>query len=64
MSQLQILNLTCDDRPGIVSAVATGLNALGANIAESSQFWDRISNRFFMRLAIEGDGFLSTAALE
>ncbi|WP_353646014.1 formyltetrahydrofolate deformylase [Mesorhizobium sp. WSM2239] len=64
MSQLQILTLTCDDRPGIVAAVATGLAALGANIAESSQFWDRLSNRFFMRLAVQGHGSLSTASIE
>ncbi|MER9579923.1 formyltetrahydrofolate deformylase [Mesorhizobium sp. M0400] len=64
MSQLQILTLTCDDSPGIVAAVATGLTALGANIAESSQFWDRTSNRFFMRLAVEGDESLSSASIE
>jgi formyltetrahydrofolate deformylase len=46
-----ILTLTCDDRPGIVAATMTELAALGANIAESAQFWDRASNRFFMRIA-------------
>lgn len=46
-----ILNLSCEDRPGIVAAVATELASIGANIAESSQFWDRKSNRFFMRIA-------------
>ncbi len=64
MSQSQILTLTCDDRPGIVAAVATELTELGTNIAESSQFWDRISNRFFLRLAVEGDKSLSTASIE
>ncbi|GLS36909.1 hypothetical protein GCM10010869_25000 [Mesorhizobium tianshanense] len=64
MSQLQILTLTCEDRPGIVAAVATRLAALGANLAESSQFSDRFSNRFFMRLAVEGDESLSTASIE
>ncbi|KUM23421.1 formyltetrahydrofolate deformylase [Mesorhizobium loti] len=64
MSQLQVLTLTCDDRPGVVAAVATGLTALGANISESSQFWDRTSNRFFMRLAVEGDESLSSASIE
>lgn len=64
MSQLQILTLTCDDRPGIVAAVATELAGLGANLAESSQFWDRTSNRFFMRLAVEADESLSTASIE
>lgn len=55
MSPSYVLNLSCDDRPGIVAAVTTELAALGANIAESNQFWDRIANRFYMRLAIEAD---------
>jgi formyltetrahydrofolate deformylase len=54
-----ILTLACVDRPGIVAAVTTELAALGANIAESNQFWDRETGRFFMRLAFtapEGAG--------
>ncbi|HET7413809.1 MAG TPA: formyltetrahydrofolate deformylase [Pararhizobium sp.] len=46
-----VLTLTCEDRPGIVAAITTELAALGANIAESSQFWDRLTNHFFMRIA-------------
>jgi formyltetrahydrofolate deformylase len=46
-----ILNLSCEDRPGIVAAVTTELAATGANIVESNQFWDRSSNQFFMRIA-------------
>ncbi|MGY8665996.1 formyltetrahydrofolate deformylase [Bradyrhizobium sp. UFLA05-109] len=46
-----ILTLSCEDRPGIVAATTTELAAVGANIAESNQFWDRQSNRFFMRIA-------------
>lgn len=46
-----ILSLSCEDRPGIVAAVTTRLAAMDANIAESSQFWDRQTNRFFMRIA-------------
>ncbi len=46
-----VLNLSCDDKPGIVAAVTTELAALGANIAESNQFWDPLTNRFFMRIA-------------
>jgi formyltetrahydrofolate deformylase len=46
-----ILNLSCEDRPGIVAAVTTELAGIGANIAESNQFWDRQTNRFFMRIA-------------
>jgi formyltetrahydrofolate deformylase len=48
-----ILVLSCDDKPGIVAAVTTELAGLGANIAESSQFWDRHTNSFFMRIAFE-----------
>jgi formyltetrahydrofolate deformylase len=51
-----VLNLSCEDRPGIVAAVATELAALGGNIAESSQFWDRQTNRFFMRIAFTAEG--------
>ena len=46
-----VLTLSCADRPGIVAAVTTELAALDANIAESNQFWDRETGRFFMRLA-------------
>ena len=46
-----ILTLSCVDRPGIVAAVTSELAGLGANIAESNQFWDRETQRFFMRLA-------------
>src|SRR5690606_21921336 len=36
-----ILNLSCSDQPGIVAAVSTALAGEGANIVESSQFWDQ-----------------------
>ncbi|MER8981928.1 formyltetrahydrofolate deformylase [Mesorhizobium sp. M0870] len=48
---VHILTLSCEDQPGIVAAVTAELAANGANIAESSQFWDRQTNRFFMRIA-------------
>ena len=44
------LTLSCDDKPGIVAATTTELAAIGGNIIESSQFWDQITNRFFMRI--------------
>ncbi len=54
-----ILVLSCDDKPGIVAAVTTELAGLGANIAESSQFWDRHTNSFFMRIAFQApDGMV------
>ena len=46
-----ILTLSCQDRPRIVATVASAIAVLGGNIAESAQFWDRGSNRFFMRLS-------------
>ncbi|MDT3707282.1 MAG: formyltetrahydrofolate deformylase [Thiobacillus sp.] len=46
-----VFTLSCTDRPGIVAAVTTELAALGANIAESNQFWDRETGMFFMRIA-------------
>ncbi|MFC6486987.1 formyltetrahydrofolate deformylase [Nitratireductor sp. GCM10026969] len=46
-----VLNLSCEDKPGIVAAVSTELTASGANIAESAQFWDRHTGKFFMRIA-------------
>ncbi|WEX08400.1 formyltetrahydrofolate deformylase [Chelativorans sp. AA-79] len=62
------INLSCEDRPGIVAAVTTELAALGANIAESNQFWDRQTNRFFMRISFavpdEVDRDAITRALE
>jgi formyltetrahydrofolate deformylase len=59
-----ILTLSCDDRPGIVAAVTTELAGLGANIAESAQFWDRSSNRFFMRIAFVAPEAAPAAAVE
>lgn len=47
-----ILTLTCIDRPAIVASVTGALAQLGANIAESSQFWDQDTGRFFMRIAL------------
>ena len=46
-----ILNLSCEDRPGIVAAVTTELAGIGGNIEESNQFFDRRTQRFFMRIA-------------
>ncbi|TKT83010.1 formyltetrahydrofolate deformylase [Aquamicrobium sp. LC103] len=62
--QVHILSLSCEDRPGIVAAVTTELASIGANIAESSQFWDRRTNRFFMRIAFAAPGETSREHLE
>ena len=59
-----VLTLSCADRPGIVAAVTTELAALGANIAESNQFWDRETGRFFMRLAFTAPEGVGRDAIE
>jgi formyltetrahydrofolate deformylase len=59
-----ILTLSCEDRPGIVASVTTELAALNANIAESGQFWDRQTGRFFMRLAFTAPEGVDRDALE
>jgi formyltetrahydrofolate deformylase len=59
-----VLTLSCADRPGIVAAVTTELAALGANIAESNQFWDRETGRFFMRLAFTAPEGMSRDTIE
>src|SRR5690606_33394233 len=59
-----VLTLSCEDRPGIVAAVTTELAALNANIAESNQFWDRETGRFFMRLAFTAPERLGRDGLE
>lgn len=45
-----ILTLTCQDRPGIVAAIATCLAEMACNIEESSQYGDPESKSFFMRV--------------
>lgn len=59
-----VLTLSCDDRSGIVAAVTTELAAVGANIAESNQFWDRQTNRFFMRIAFSAPDGTKGDAIE
>jgi formyltetrahydrofolate deformylase len=59
-----ILTLSCADRPGIVAAVTTELAALGANIAESNQFWDRETGQFFMRIAFTAPAGVGRDSIE
>ena len=59
-----VVNLSCEDRPGIVAAVTTELAAFGANIAESNQFWDRQTNRFFMRIAFNAPNGINREDIE
>jgi len=58
------INLSCDDKPGIVAGVATELAAIGGNIVESAQHRDAPSNRFFMRVAFEAPAEVSREKIE
>ncbi len=50
-----ILTLSCADRPGIVSRVASFLFERGGNILDAQQFGDVETGRFFMRVVFEAD---------
>jgi formyltetrahydrofolate deformylase len=55
MEDVRILTLSCDDRPGLVAAVANFLVERGANILEAQQFDDQLTGRFFMRVKFRHD---------
>jgi len=57
-----ILTLSCADRPGIVSRVASFLFDRGGNIIDAQQFGDVETDRFFMRVVFEA-GETSAQAL-
>jgi formyltetrahydrofolate deformylase len=56
MPTAYILTLSCEDRPGLVAAVAGLLFESGGNILEAQQFDDVETGRFFMRLVFALDG--------
>src|SRR5919198_5308286 len=57
------LLISCDDRPGIVAAVAGFLHREGANITESSQHsTDPRGGRFYMRMEFVRDALRDDAA--
>jgi formyltetrahydrofolate deformylase len=47
------LTLSCNNRPGIVAAVAACIYAAGGDILEAQQFDDLASSRFFMRVELD-----------
>jgi len=53
-----VLNLSCEDRPGLVAAVAGLLFECGGNILEAQQFDDVETGRFFMRVVFDLGGDL------
>lgn len=56
MGERYVVTLSCDDRPGLVAAVAGALAANGGNIVEAQQFNEHTTGRFFMRVVFEVDG--------
>lgn len=55
MTDRFILTLSCNDRPGLVAAVAGCLAANGGNIVEAQQFDEKLTGRFFMRIVFDVD---------
>jgi formyltetrahydrofolate deformylase len=50
LTESHVLTLSCQDRPGLVAAVAGLLSTQGGNILDAQQFDDLATNRFFMRV--------------
>ncbi len=48
-----ILTISCENRRGIVAAVSGAIASHDGNITEATQFDDRLSGNFFMRVAFE-----------
>jgi formyltetrahydrofolate deformylase len=64
MTTAYILTLSCEDRPGIVAAVARLLAEQGGNIREAQQFDDPETGRFFMRVLFDMDAGALSALRE
>jgi formyltetrahydrofolate deformylase len=64
MTTAYILTLSCEDRPGIVAAVARLLAEQGGNIREAQQFNDPETGRFFMRVLFDMDAGALSALRE
>jgi formyltetrahydrofolate deformylase len=63
MPSAYYLTLSCENRPGIVAAVASQLFQAGGNILEAQQFDDVISSRFFMRVSFDFEHAIEEAVL-
>jgi formyltetrahydrofolate deformylase len=53
MAEIQVLTLSCRDRPGITARVTSCLFDQGCNILEAQQFGDPSDGDFFMRVAFD-----------
>ena len=56
MTEVQVLTLSCEDRPGITARVAGHLFEHGGNIREAQQFNDPVSGAFFLRVEFDHGG--------
>lgn len=63
MSATFILRLACHDRPGLVASVASLLADQGGNIVDAQQFNDRLTERFFMRVAFDVEDMPTAVAI-
>ncbi|MBN8998692.1 MAG: formyltetrahydrofolate deformylase [Rhizobiales bacterium] len=59
-----VLTLSCDDRRGIVAAVANSIASQDCNIVESAQYGDPDSGRFFMRVSFAAPATVSRESFE
>lgn len=55
-SEIQVLTLSCHDKPGLVAEVTGLLYRHGANILEAQQFNDQDQGSFFMRVEFDRCG--------
>ena len=55
MNNERILLIACDDTRGLVAKVTGLLYEYDCNILENGEFVDRVSGRFYMRTAFEGE---------
>ncbi len=58
MGHVQVLTVSCKDRPGITARVTGHLFEHGGNVLEAQQFNDALSGAFFLRIEFDmpGDG--------
>ncbi|RYG81415.1 MAG: ACT domain-containing protein [Alphaproteobacteria bacterium] len=56
MAEVQVLTLSCEDRPGITARVTGHLFEQGGNILEAQQFNDPVSGAFFLRVEFDHGG--------
>ena len=57
-----VLLISCEDRKGIVAAVANSIASQDCNIVEAAQYGDAPTKRFFMRIAFQAPESLTIAS--